>query len=55
MAITFTVTTRSGSLNIRTGAGTKYKSLGGAPKGATVTTVSDVPVSNWYHIKYGSS
>jgi uncharacterized protein YraI len=54
MAITFTVTTRSGSLNIRTGAGAKYKSLGGAPKGATVTTVSDVPVNNWYHIKYGS-
>ena len=54
MAITFTVTTRSGSLNIRTGAGAGYKSLGGVPKGATVTTVNDTPVKNWYNVKYGS-
>ncbi len=47
---TGTVTTSSGSLNIRTGAGTGYEQIGSAPKGATVNILGES--NGWYQIEY---
>jgi SpoIID/LytB domain protein len=44
------VTIKSGKLNVRSGAGTKYKKLGAVKKGATLTVKG--AKGSWYKIKY---
>ncbi len=51
-------TVKEGPLNVRSGPGTSYSKLGKLAKGATVTIVSQVKVSDgsiWYKYKYDSS
>lgn len=49
---TQTVTITASSLNVRSGAGTQYSSIGGLAKGANATAISTT--GDWYKIKYGS-
>ena len=51
---TYTVTTNSDSLNIRSGHGSSFSSLGTIQKGATVTVTkaSGTSASDWAHVEY---
>lgn len=50
---TAVVTTESGSLNIRAGAGTTYKSIGVAPRNSTVAVISEE--NGWSKIVFNGS
>ena len=50
---TGTVNVDSGNLNVRSGAGTTYSSIGKLAKGKSVTITAKS--ANWYKINYGSS
>ena len=50
---TAVVATESGSLNIRAGAGTTYKSIGVAPKNSTVAVISEA--NGWSKIVFNGS
>ena len=51
---TYTVTTNSAPLSIRSGHGSSFSSLGTIPKGATVTVTkaSGTSASDWAHVEY---